>query len=64
MYHGSNSQAGETNSDHKHKFWYNFKENWLQLLLKPILYRLEFTDGWFNGYAVSIVIKPKRSYLG
>ena len=36
-HHGSNSQAGETNSDHsvkptriiKYTFWSYFKENWL-----------------------------------
>ena len=54
--HGSNSQAGETNSDHsvqqtriiKTKFLSYFRENWLQPLLKPILYGLESIDGWFK----------------
>ena len=55
-YHGSNSQAGETNSDHsvqqtrkiKTKFLSYFRENWLQSLSKPILYGLESICGWFK----------------
>ena len=55
-YHGSNSKAGETNSDHsvqqtriiKNKFLSYFRENWLQSLCKPILYGLESIDGWIK----------------
>ena len=32
----------------KNKFLYSFRENWLQSLLKPILYGYESIDGWFK----------------